>query len=68
MTANEAFEIHDAMRQYGITGTVTPADPEDPEGAWVVVGADGRDVTAHVLARVSAMDRTRPGRGFVVAR
>ncbi|MFD7555190.1 hypothetical protein ACFV9E_11745 [Streptomyces sp. NPDC059835] len=68
MTAGEAFELHNAMRQYGIPGSVTPADPDDLEGKWLVVDADGQDITAHALTRATVARNRRPERGFVIAR
>lgn len=65
MTANEAHELHTAMRQFGIPGSVTPLDTDGP---WLVVNEAGRDITAYVLARVAAMRRRQPERGFVIAR
>ncbi|MFD4245587.1 hypothetical protein ACFWP3_28945 [Streptomyces sp. NPDC058525] len=68
MTADEAREIHSEMRQLGIAGTLRPADPEKPNGAWLVVDAEGRDTTAHVLTRVACARMRQPERGFVIAR
>ncbi|WP_183063920.1 hypothetical protein [Streptomyces sp. gCLA4] len=56
------------MRQHGIAGTVTLVTPDDPESTWIVLDADGRDVTAAVLARVAAARAQRAGRGFIVTR
>lgn len=68
MNTDTAFALHDAMRQHGIAGTVTPVTPNDPESSWIVLDADGRDVTARVLAKAAAARARRPERGFVVAR
>lgn len=68
MTANEAHEVHNAMRQFGISGAVAPADADELDGSWVVVDEAGQDVTDSVLARVAAACRRRPARGFVIAR
>ncbi|PWK74528.1 hypothetical protein BCL76_101259 [Streptomyces sp. CG 926] len=68
MTPQQAFEVHAAMRQHGIAGDVTPVTPDDPESTWIVLDADGRDVTARVLARVAGARARRPERGFVIAR
>ncbi|MET3983310.1 hypothetical protein [Streptomyces sp. PvR034] len=68
MTATEAYEMHAAMRHFGVRGTVEPVIPGDAAGAWRVIGEAGRDVTARVLAEVTAARGRRPERGFVVAR
>lgn len=68
MTPSEAHELHTAMRQYGISGAVTPADLDDLDGVWLVVDESGADVTAAVRARVVAARSRQPERGFVVAR
>lgn len=65
MTADEAFQLHSTMRQHGIPGAVTPASPEHPEGTWLVVDADGQDVTAHVLTRVAVARSRQSERGFI---
>ncbi|MFD9368761.1 hypothetical protein ACFWA6_13805 [Streptomyces sp. NPDC060020] len=67
MTADEAHELHNAMRQFGIPGAVTPVDTDDLDCPWVVLDEAGQDVTAYVLARVAAACRNRPARGFVIA-
>ncbi|MFD9338338.1 hypothetical protein ACFWBF_28655 [Streptomyces sp. NPDC060028] len=67
MTANDAFELHSAMRRHGIPGVVTPVSPGNPDGVWLVVDAEGRDVTAHVRARVAMARGAQPERGFVIA-
>ncbi|OLZ73834.1 hypothetical protein AVW11_01820 [Streptomyces amritsarensis] len=68
MNTDQAFEVHAAMRQHGIAGTVTPVTPDNPGSTWIVLDADGRDVTGSVLARVAAARGWRSERGFVVAR
>ncbi|MFG3493019.1 hypothetical protein [Streptomyces sp. NPDC047972] len=67
MDASEVSSLHDSMRKYGIPGTLEPVDPARRAGAWRVVDPDdGRDITEDVIARVTALDRQRPYRGFVI--
>ncbi|KPI06198.1 hypothetical protein OV450_3835 [Actinobacteria bacterium OV450] len=68
MTPSEAHELHAAMRHYGIPGAVTPAAPDDLDGAWLVVDEEDRNVTASVQARVSQARSRQPERGFVFVR
>ncbi|MFE2146932.1 hypothetical protein ACFXA3_35300 [Streptomyces sp. NPDC059456] len=68
MTADEAFELHGAMRRHGIPGSVTPPGPGDPEGGWLVFDGEGRDATEYVRSRVAVARLARPVRGFVIAR
>ncbi|MEU5146539.1 hypothetical protein AB0G42_04950 [Streptomyces yangpuensis] len=68
MNTDTAFEVYAAMRQHGIAGTVTLVTPDDPASTWIVLDADGRDVTTAVLARVAAARAQRAGRGFIVTR
>ncbi|MFG3487443.1 hypothetical protein [Streptomyces sp. NPDC047972] len=69
MDARDVKALHDSMRKYGIPGTLEPVDPARRAGAWRVVDPDdGRDVTGDVVARVAALDRHRPTRGFVIPR
>ncbi|MFF3622318.1 hypothetical protein [Streptomyces sp. NPDC002467] len=68
MTAGEAFELHNAMRQYGILGSVTPEDPENLDGTWLVVDEDGQDITRQAYARMLQARTRQPQRGFVIAR
>ncbi|MFF1803665.1 hypothetical protein [Streptomyces virginiae] len=68
MTPQQAFEVHAAMRQHGISGTITAVTPEDSEGAWLVLDEAGDDVTDRVLTSVARAAARRPERGFVVAR
>ncbi|WP_326587376.1 hypothetical protein [Streptomyces sp. NBC_01294] len=68
MTADEAHQLHAAMRQFGIPGAVTPLDTDDLDCPWFVVDEAGRDITAHVLVQVAAARRRQPTRGFVIAR
>lgn len=66
MSTDDAFALHAKMRQLGIPGAVTPRDPQDPAGQWLVVDEAGQDITDRVLARVAKVGP--PRRGFVVAR
>ncbi|MFF2774873.1 hypothetical protein ACFVU3_08180 [Streptomyces sp. NPDC058052] len=68
MDAHDVAALHEAMRRYGIPGTLVPQDPGNPEGRWrVVADSDGRrDVTDEVIAAVAAAKRRQPGRGFVI--
>ncbi|MFE6379249.1 hypothetical protein [Streptomyces roseolus] len=70
MEAHEVAALHEAMRRYGIPGTLVPQDPGNPEGPWRVVehGDNGhrQDVTDEALAAVAAARRRRPKRGFVI--
>ncbi|MFK0252124.1 hypothetical protein [Streptomyces sp. NPDC090445] len=68
MKAHEVSELHAAMRQHGIPGTLAPVTPEDPAGAWRVLDDAGRDVTAATLTAAAAARARQPARGFVVAR
>ncbi|MCP3758230.1 hypothetical protein [Streptomyces sp. TBY4] len=68
MTAGEAYELHAAMRQFGIPGIVKAKDPLDLAGAYLVVDGAGRDITAYVLAEAASARRRQPERGFVFAR
>ncbi|MFI5981501.1 hypothetical protein ACIBEA_11560 [Streptomyces sp. NPDC051555] len=68
MTAAEAYEMHAAMRRFGIRGAVEPVSQGDVAGAWRVVDEAGGDITAHALAEVTAARGRRPERGFVFAR
>ena len=68
MTADEAYQLHAAMRQFGFPGTVAPKDPWDLAGAWHVVDEANRDITAYALAQVAGARRRQPKRGFVIAR
>ncbi|MFD5879712.1 hypothetical protein [Streptomyces yangpuensis] len=68
MNRDTAFEVYAAMRQHGIAGTVAPVTPDDPASTWIVLDADGRDVTTAVLAGVAAARAQRAGRGFIVTR
>ncbi|MCX5390439.1 hypothetical protein [Streptomyces sp. NBC_00094] len=68
MDAHEVSSLHDSMRRYGIPGVLEPVDPQNPAGAWRVVDpVDRHDITDAVLARVAAVDRHRPTRGFIIA-
>lgn len=67
MTADEAYRVHAAMRQFGIPGTVKPKDPWDLQGAYLVVDEAGRDITTYALAQVASARRRQPERGFVIA-
>ncbi|MER5967154.1 hypothetical protein [Streptomyces sp. NPDC002057] len=69
MDARDVKALHDSMREYGIPGTLEPVEPKNRAGDWRVVDPeDGRDITEDVLARVAALDRHRPTRGFVIPR
>ncbi|MFC9700944.1 hypothetical protein ACFTWD_09660 [Streptomyces sp. NPDC056943] len=67
MDASEVSSLHNAMRQYGIPGTLTPVDPQNRAGAWRVVDAAGQDITEATLAAATKASRRRPQRGFVIA-
>ncbi|MFE6816863.1 hypothetical protein [Streptomyces sp. NPDC057677] len=68
MEARDVNALHDSMRKYGIPGTLEPVDPARTAGDWRVVDpGNRRDITEDVVARVAALDRQRPYRGFVVA-
>ncbi|MDA5283189.1 hypothetical protein [Streptomyces sp. Isolate_45] len=68
MTAAEAHQFHVSMRQHGIRGFLIPADPDRPDGAWLVADKDGRDITSAVYAQVLTARQQQPQRGFVVSR
>lgn len=68
MDASEVSSLHDAMRRYGIPGTLTPVDPRNRAGAWRVVDDAGQDITEATLAAVAKASRRQPQRGFVIAR
>ncbi|MFE2305674.1 hypothetical protein [Streptomyces sp. NPDC059411] len=68
MTADEAYQLHAAMRQLGIPGAVEPTDPSDLAGTWHVVDEAGQDITAYALAQVAGARRRQPARGFVITR
>ncbi|TXS15538.1 hypothetical protein EAO70_16175 [Streptomyces sp. adm13(2018)] len=68
MDASEVSSLHDAMRQYGIPGNLTPKDPRNQAGPWQVVDDAGQDITEVTLAAAAAALRRQPQRGFVIAR
>ncbi|MGW0392466.1 hypothetical protein ACWDYJ_16530 [Streptomyces sp. NPDC003042] len=72
MDGSEAWQVHTAMRQYGIPGLVAPETPQNPEGSWRVYDVDDpdtrQDITAYVLAEVATARGRQPERGFVIAR
>ncbi|WKD36487.1 hypothetical protein [Streptomyces xanthophaeus] len=72
MTPQQACDVHEAMRQFGIPGVVAPEAPDDREGSWRVYDAANpymrTDITDHVLARIAAARTRQPERGFVFTR
>ncbi|NML55648.1 hypothetical protein HHL19_36485 [Streptomyces sp. R302] len=70
MDAYDVAALYEAMRRYGIPGTLVPQDPKNPEGPWRVVDHDGdgprQDITDDVLAAVDTAARRHPHRGFVI--
>ncbi|MGW4049822.1 hypothetical protein ACWENA_03250 [Streptomyces sp. NPDC004779] len=70
MDAHDVAPLHEAMRRYGIPGTLVPQNSENPDGPWRVIDDSGsgarHDVTDEVLAAVAAAKRRRPERGFVI--
>ncbi|MFG2900994.1 hypothetical protein ACGFZH_28395 [Streptomyces zaomyceticus] len=68
MEASNVSSLHASMRKYGIPGVLEPVDPQNRAGAWRVVDLEDRqDITEDVVARVAALDRQQPYRGFVIA-
>ncbi|MFH8717219.1 hypothetical protein [Streptomyces zaomyceticus] len=68
MDASEVSSLNDSMRKYGIPGVLEPVDPKNRAGDWRVVDPEDRqDITEDVAARVAALDRQQPYRGFIIA-